>query len=63
MLVKISQRRHGKKDILDHIYAVGCGGRIHLANLVGPGRDASHCLRELVDRIPQRLVLKLPQTV
>ena len=48
---------YAEKSLLDRIQHPGPGGRFHLAVLVGNGGDHSRRRRELVDRLPQRLVL------
>jgi len=57
MLLETTQFLHGKEDILDLIYATRIGCRFHAAALVGAGSNNSNRVSELVDRLPQPLVL------
>ena len=49
----------GTKDLLDHFYDLGVAGGLGAAPVVGAGSHHSHLFPKLVDRLPQRLVLKL----
>ena len=50
--------RDGAQDFLDQLYGIGTGSGFALAkHLVGTGAHNSGVVRQLVDRIPQRLVL------
>src|ERR1700690_1831908 len=46
---------HGEESLLDQLYDPWAGRRFHPAPLVGAGRNHSDCLRQLVDRVSQRL--------
>src|ERR1700722_208289 len=48
---------YAAEDILDHLHGPRPDCRYGASSLVGAGRDDSHWLRELVVRLPQRLVL------
>jgi hypothetical protein len=48
---------HGEKGLLGQFHRAGRGGRFVSAPLVGALRDDSDRLRQLVDRLSQRLVL------
>ena len=48
---------YGTQDILALFYRIGPTRRFPVADLVGAGRNHTHWLRELVDRLSQRLVL------
>jgi hypothetical protein len=48
----------GAKNLLDQLRCARASGRFHFAHMVGAGSNDSHHVRELVDRISQRLVLR-----
>jgi hypothetical protein len=50
---------HGAEDLLGQLHCVRAGGGFGFAALVGVGGNHSDCLRELVDRVSERLVLTL----
>jgi hypothetical protein len=49
---------YGEKDFLDQLHRSWPRSGFHSAVVVGAGGDDPYYLRQLVDRIPQRLVLK-----
>src|SRR5712692_502230 len=49
--------RDGEESLLDQLHRAWAGRRFHSAPLVGAGRNHPHCICQLVDRLPQRLVL------
>jgi len=48
---------NGAKDLLGQLHRAGTSGGFHFAAMVGPCCNHTHYLRELVDRLSQRLVL------
>ncbi|MEY2412364.1 MAG: hypothetical protein QOD84_970 [Acidobacteriaceae bacterium] len=49
--------QHGTEDFLDQLHAARFGCRLFIATLVGARSDYPNWIRELVDCLPQRLVL------
>jgi hypothetical protein len=49
--------RDGEENLLDQLHRAWAGRRFHPTPLVGAGRNHPHCVCQLVDRLPQRLVL------
>jgi hypothetical protein len=48
--------RNGAKDLLAQLHRPGTGGGFSFAAVVGAGGNHPDCLRELVDRVSERLV-------
>jgi hypothetical protein len=50
---------YGTQNILDRIYCPRARSGLSAPIMVGPGRNRPHRIHQLVDRIPQRLVLRI----
>ena len=51
---------HGTKNVLAPVRSAGTGSGFRSTVMVGSGRDHPGLLSQLVDRLPQRLVLIHP---